>query len=246
MAALGVDQGHEVEISAAGAGAHEAVAAVQALAERGWDEVSTTQASAPVPQAVTGPANVVKDALDLSAYVAGVQEADRVADALNAVDDHLTGLAQGEPQGAIMGATRTLAHDPAIVTAVAKEVRGGASALDAVTTSLDRIADQFGGMSSDYLRERAQDVRSIKRMLLAALVGVPLTIPGLDRPGILVLDELDGATAAALDPAVTPGVVASRPGDRGHGAIIARAKGIAVETGRDITGISPGDEVSVG
>ncbi|HSN42882.1 MAG TPA: putative PEP-binding protein, partial [Propionibacteriaceae bacterium] len=82
-----------------------------------------------------------------------------------------------------------------------------------------------------YLRERGQDVRSLRRLLLLSLLGTLTDAPPTSEPSVLVVDELDAATASTLDPATTLGVVTTTGGATGHGVIVATSRGIPVLTG---------------
>lgn len=117
-----------------------------------------------------------------------------------------------------------------MLAAVRARIDDGEPAPAAVETEFATAAAQFDDLDDAYLRERGADVRSVSAMLQRSLVGLDEPVSD-GREHVLVVDELDAATAAGLDPAVTPAVVTVRGGATGHGVILASARGIAVVTG---------------
>ncbi len=255
LLALGATGGAELDLDVVGPDAPAALAAVVALADTGFGEAT---AGAPgLPQGVeSGEAGAESGAVESgavepserdiavgpvvrgeedvagvgSAYVQGGvgAERDRSAAAVTRVGEHLAGLAEGHPA---LAAQVALLGDPDLTTSVAADLAAGASAPDAWTGRLDAVAARIGALPDPYLRERAQDVRGIRRLLLSAFAGRPLETTAEGPPGILVVPELDAATASSLDPTRVLGVVTTAGGGTGHGVLVARARGIPVVTG---------------
>ena len=149
------------------------------------------------------------------------------------VDDFLADLAQtshGVP--GIIEAQRLLLADRELHHGVVGLITAGFSAVDAVEQHLTGMARSFDQFADAYLRERGQDVRSIRRLLLLALTGQPMIDHGPHEPRIWVLDELDAATAIRLDPRTCLGVITLSGGSSGHGVLTAQARGIPVLAGR--------------
>ena len=86
-------------------------------------------------------------------------------------------------------------------------------------------------LADPYQRERAADVRSVQRAVLQALTGTLEDEPDPDSPVVLVVDELDVATATSVDPGQVAGIVVAARGRTGHGAIVAGSRGIPLFTG---------------
>ena len=207
-----------------------------------------------------GPAYVVRDEVDLVQYQPGSigeeqgrsrAALDAVATALRRRRDALAGAdagAAGEGAG-ILEAHLALLDDDAIREDVDRRISGGEPAPAVWRDVLHRVAEDFEVLEDAYQRARAQDVRAIERQMLRALVQGAESVlatgdSALPTDAVLVVDELDPATAAGLDPAVA-GIVTVRGGDTGHGVIVARSRGIPVFTdgGEPAGAIQDGDTV---
>jgi phosphoenolpyruvate-protein phosphotransferase len=84
--------------------------------------------------------------------------------------------------------------------------------------------------------------------VLAALAGAGApedAVPAEGPPAVLVVRELDAATAATLDPHRVAGVVTLAGGDTGHGVLVARSRGIPVyhDAGPAAAAVAPGTVV---
>jgi phosphocarrier protein FPr len=162
------------------------------------------------------------------------------------VTAHLTTLAVPlGPQRGIFEAQEALLGDPDLAEELVADATSGTSAVDAVRARFAAVAADFDALTDPYLRERAQDIRSLERQVLLALTGATEQAT-TDAPHVLVVDELDAATAAALDPATTLGVVTTTGGATGHGVIVASSRGIPVLTGRsEAQGIGDGTLIGI-
>lgn len=269
VATLGLLRGHTVTATFAGPDADAARERFLSLAATDFGEAVEAgtepgaEAAPPAPmeavldpartgrQVALAPAVVRGGEIDTSAYVPGApdEEAARLTSALATVAARLLKLAEtaGRQRG-IFEAQEALLGDPDLAEHLAADAAAGMPAIDAVRTRFAADAADFDALPDPYLRERGQDVRSLERQVLLALLGSePETTA--NSPHILVVDELDAATAVGLDPSTTLGVVTTSGGATGHGVIVASSRGIPVLTGRadarDITdgtlvGIDPG------
>lgn len=151
--------------------------------------------------------------------------------------------AAGDPTG-LIGAQRALLADRELNHDIVSRITEGFSATDAVSSQLARAARAFDALTDPYLRERAQDLRGLRRLLLLALMGRPLVDEGPDEPHVWVVGELDAPTALRLDPRVCLGVITTG-GATGHGVLTARSRGIPVLAGRrDATKLVQGEPVA--
>ncbi|MFC6360455.1 HPr family phosphocarrier protein [Luteococcus peritonei] len=237
LGGLGVRGGDELRLVAHGP---EALLAVQRLLELATDDFGEDLTAAEMDdeldeaQAVAGLVHHLDLQVDTSGYAALAEpeaERARLLAATDAVDALLLELDGPGVQGQVMHALRGLLHDPGLVGALRTAVLGGASSARAVAEVYDRQVDVFASMDNPYLRERATDLRLLRRLLLAGLLGRELTLPELAPDSLLVVDELDAVTAAQLDPETCGGVVVLRAGRAGHGVEVATARGIAVVDG---------------
>jgi phosphotransferase system HPr (HPr) family protein len=199
-------------------------------------------------QVVLAPALVRGGGVDTTDYAPGApaEERTRLESAVAAVAAHLAVLATtGGPQRGIFEAQEALLGDPDLAEGLAADTASGTSAVDAVRARFAAVAADFDALTDPYLRERAQDIRSLERQVLLALTGTTEQAT-TDAAHILVVDELDAATAAALDPATTLGVVTTTGGATGHGVIVASSRGIPVLTGRsEAQGIADGTLIGI-
>ncbi|WP_238174570.1 phosphoenolpyruvate--protein phosphotransferase [Kribbella kalugense] len=234
VATLNAQQGHRVRVGASGPQADEALAAIEKLAAENFGD-EPAQKAAPAASGsgldvAIGPAVLVGAGVDLSGYVAGDNELGRLDDALGAVADELRELRDGTAEhGEIFEAHLALLNDRKVLDDVRTAISGGASAPAAWSEAYDGLAETFEGLEDGYQRERAQDVRAVRDRVLRALVGATSAAPV--ESGILVVPELDAATAATLDATRIAGIAVRAAGTTGHGVIVARSRGIPLITG---------------
>ncbi len=258
VAGLGLRAGHVLAASISGPDAAAALERFTALAATDFGEAVESASGGPaaaVPpapargtgrQIVVGPARVVATDVDTSAYVAGdrTTEQQRLTAALTGVTDHLAALADSA-HGDIFDAQAALLADPDLVDGMATDVAAGQSAIAAVDARTTALAGVFAALDDPYLRDRAEDVRSLRRLLLESLVGRSADAPAIAGAHVLVLGELDATTAARLDDD-TLAVVTTHGGATGHGVIVASSRGIPVLTGRaDLVGVTDGTVLAV-
>ncbi len=262
VATLDAREGNRLRVAASGAQADEAVRAFEALADRSFDDQPAPAAPAGRSRAAgsgldlaMGPALVRRAAVDLSGYQPGdaEQETERSRAAVAAVRQRLEGLERrtteesGADAGAIFAAHLALLDDPEVASGVDADLIAGRPAVDAWQERLDAVARGFDRLADPYQRERAADVRSVQTAVLRELTGQsePEQQAGGD-PIVLVVDELDAATAASIDVERVAGVAVIARGNTGHGVIIAASRGIPLITGvgRAADGVRSGQVVA--
>lgn len=174
-----------------------------------------------------------------SAYRPGdsAAEGERLEDAVAAVRERLEALAaQPGDAAAIFAAHLALLDDPQLREPAAAAIAQGSPAPRAWQHEVDAARARFEAMDDPYLRDRAQDVDSVGDRVTRAVLGLaePAAPGGAGDGGprrVLVVDQLDPATAAGLDARRIAAVVTLGGGATGHGVLIARARGIPVVTG---------------
>lgn len=267
VATLGLQKGHTLSATFSGADAEAARDRFIALAATDFGEAGEVESVETAPteseqpldldpartgrQVVLAPALVRSNEVDTSGYSPSspASEQHRLVTALAAVSSRLGELAGAlVSQRGIFEAQAALLGDPELTEGLAADIGSGASAVDAVRTRFAAAAADFDALTDPYLRERAQDIRSLERQVLLCLIG-KTDQDSPDAPHILVTDELDAATAAAIEVATTLGVITTTGGATGHGVIVASSRGIPVLTGRGeakhirtgtLVGIDPG------
>ncbi|WP_432894641.1 phosphoenolpyruvate--protein phosphotransferase [Kribbella sp. CA-245084] len=238
VATLNAQQGHRVRVGASGPQASDALAAIEELAAENFGDTPPTEpASSGAAAAVggsgldvaIGPAVLAGTGVDLGGYVAGDNELGRLHDALTTAGEQLRELRDTTPEhGDIFVAHLALLGDRKVLDAAERSISDGASATTAWQGVYDDLATTFEGLDDAYQRERAQDVRAVRDRVLRILVGATEESPA---DGILVVPELDAATAATLDATRIAGIAVRAAGTTGHGVIVARSRGIPLITG---------------
>lgn len=101
---------------------------------------------------------------------------------------------------------------------------------DAVKAVSDVLADKEQKMSlldSDYAKERADDIRSIKKKLIRKILGISdIDIAGIDYDYILVSKEITPSMLLAANPKYIKGIVSEAGSKTSHVAILSKNIGI--------------------
>ncbi|MFI7059454.1 dihydroxyacetone kinase phosphoryl donor subunit DhaM [Kribbella sp. NPDC050124] len=237
VATLNALQGHRLQVGASGPQTAEALAAIANLAEQNFGDSppagdatdSAVGASGSGLDVAIGPAVVVDAEVDLSGYSPGDDEQRRLEEALDVAGGQLERLRDGSTEhGGIFDAQLAMLRDRKPLGDIRAAISAGESAVAAWKQTYDKLARVFEGLDDAYQRERAQDVRSVRDRVLRVLTGDVVEGPA---EGILVVPELDAATAATVDAGRVAGIAVRAAGTTGHGVIVARSRGIPLITG---------------
>ena len=261
LSTLGVPCGDQIEVTASGRQAREALAAVAALVRRNFDEPkanpdveinpNTAGPTGASPGIGIGPKVSLPDAsftpIDRPALTPAAETA-RLRAAMEAarVDlvstrDHVARTA-GDHEAEIFDAHVLLLDDEQLVgTAVATVQRDAVTAEHAWKDAFADLASRFSVLADPYMRARAEDVRAVGAQVLAHLAGHAADQVALP-PGILVAADLTPAQTARLDPETILGIVTAGGSPLSHAAILARALGIpaVVGAGEGVLGVADG------
>lgn len=256
VATLGVLSGHDIEVRAVGDGADAVLRAIADLAARGFDEAPeapapepTRSASAPAgaimglpasPGVATGPAVRFRvprpdvsgaprsdprgEAATLDAAIAATRRD------IEEQRDVVT-RATGAGAAAIFSAHLLLLDDEALLGPARGAIAAGNPAARAWFDAAEAVARDWERLDDPYQRARSADVRSVAAQVVAHALGEPAPRPSLDRPGVLVAEDLSPAEAAALDPATALGVALASGGPTSHAAVLTRSLGIPCTVG---------------
>jgi phosphotransferase system enzyme I (PtsI) len=139
----------------------------------------------------------------------------------------------GEEYAGIFEAHQLIASDPSFVGPVEKVIREEAvNAGWAIDQVLEQLISRFEALPDDYLADRKLDVLDVATQILNALHGLDLgQLERLDRPVILVADDLPPSTAVQLPLDKMLGFALEMGGPTSHTTIIARSLGIPVIVG---------------
>jgi phosphocarrier protein FPr len=267
VATLAVLCGHDVEVSASGPQAHDAVDHLVALARRRFDEPDErSSAQVPLeklgagprpasPGIAIGPARMlVSPAIAEPEHGAVADEVRRdpdaewrrVVEAIASVRrdiERLRGLAareMGATDAGIFDAHLMLLGDTSMLADVKAAIVGGATATTAWRSTIAAVEAEWAALPDPYLRARAADVRAIGDDVLRAMTGAPRAT--ITERGILVAPDLTPADAAQLDRDLVLGIVLAHGSPSSHAAILARSRGIPaiVGVGGDILAVRDG------
>ncbi|WP_460661252.1 phosphoenolpyruvate--protein phosphotransferase [Kribbella swartbergensis] len=234
VATLNALQGHRLLVGASGPQAAEVLAAINELAAENFGdrpaEATAQLAGGSGLDVAIGPAVVLDADVDLSGYTPGDDEQGRLEHALASAATQLEVLRDSSPNhGGIFDAQLAMLRDRKPLGEIQAAVAQGTPAAVAWKQTYDELAKRFEGLDDAYQRERAQDVRSVRDRVLRALTGT--ATEEVTQDGILVLPELDAATAATVDATRIAGIAVRAGGTTGHGVIVARSRGIPLITG---------------
>jgi phosphotransferase system enzyme I (PtsI) len=170
---------------------------------------------------------------DITAEIERFREA--VATTVARIRDNQERAAQqmGEEYAAIFEAHQLIASDASLTGPVEDTIRServnAEWALDKVVAEL---VDRFEALANDYLSERKLDVLDVANQILKALQGIDIGhLQSLERPVILVADDLPPSAAVRLPLDKILGFALEMGGPTAHTTIIARSFGIPVIVG---------------
>ena len=146
----------------------------------------------------------------------------------------------------ILDATASMAHDPAMLTAVRRHLDEGHGPATAVTNAAAGFADALraaGGRVAD----RVTDLNSVRDRVVARLLGADTpALHDIDGQFVVAAVDLAPADAATLDPSRVVAIVTEQGGPLGHTAIVAGQLGLpCVVQVAGITAVDAGTLVAV-
>lgn len=127
-----------------------------------------------------------------------------------------------------------LLNDPMLRNDLKKHVERGDRADWALRQVVESYSNRFARMSDVYLRERAHDIRELGQRLLYFLHNSEQEQPRIDRPVILVANELTASLLASVPKEHLLAVVALEGAANSHAAILSRALGVPAVMGANV------------
>ena len=168
------------------------------------------------------------------AAVAGEQEALRRAalQVRHALEQARAGVPEGmDEYRDVIAAQMELARDPKLLDAAIRRVaHKKICAAWALSHTVDELCALFQGMDDPYLRDRAQDIRTVGLRLAECLAGRP-SGGGGDVPCILAAEDISPADVMELKPGSVLGILTQEGGLTSHTAILSRGMHIPALTG---------------
>ncbi len=200
VASLGIQQGHRIEVQAAGEHANDVLDALAALAETSFGDGATTPEApttadngdegadrSPAVESTMGSGleaaigvvwrpEVDVDAADYEPSGDNATEAERLSEAIASACRDLKDLIAttrahvGAAEAEIFEAHAALVQDVGLGGPARHEMERGVPAALAWQRAGELVAAQFDSLDDDYQRERAQDVRSVTMRVLRQLI----------------------------------------------------------------------------
>ncbi len=190
-----------------------------------------------------GPAFVFKPMVtaDLLTRKAGTpaSEVERFKIAQKAVLQHLHGIVEktkveiGVAESEIFEAHQMMVQDEELVSPILFAIeQERVSAEVAVVNSFKIQIHIFESSDSDYMRERALDLKDLEGQLLGELnPEAKMSLSHIKEPVILVAEDLTPSQTILLDRKNIRGLITEKGGETSHSAIIARTLGIPAVSG---------------
>jgi phosphocarrier protein FPr len=256
VATLGAIENHQIQISALGAEAAQALDALKALVEANFGEdpthsvvVAPTTISSNSGGAIPISEGVALGALfhyqppappipqDKAENLDG--EWHRLQTAVSITAREISQRARqlkttlGSEDAAIFDAHGLILQDPTLLDAARDGIfsRSENAAL-AWHYAVTQAADGFRALEDTYLQARAVDVEDVGRQVLFALSEKGAVAPmSFDKPVILCAPDLTPTETSLLDMKMVLGIITAGGGPTSHSAIISRALGIPAVAG---------------
>lgn len=152
-------------------------------------------------------------------------------DAIHALRTELhqrSGAAKDPVERALLAAHAQIANDPALWGILAREIRRGATAPQAVVVAAEQLAAGLRAAATAYVRERALDVQDIAMQLLDRLLpdDARATQIDLESDSVVFAEALTANQLLKMDRARLKGLVLGAVGQTSHTVILARNFGI--------------------
>ncbi len=155
----------------------------------------------------------------------------------------------GEEAAEIFKAQKMMLDDPELIGTVKKRLSDELINVESVLyDTAEAFACQLEAIEDEYLSARAVDIRDVSARCLRNLLGISETLAaGLEKPSIIVAQDLTPSDTVLLNKDFVLGFCTAKGGSTSHTAILARGLGIpaVVGAGDRVQEISQGDELVV-
>ncbi|OUL26573.1 phosphoenolpyruvate--protein phosphotransferase [Nostoc sp. T09] len=261
VATLGVRQGHELVITATGADADQALAALEALIANNFGEDDSILELAPAIENLTPvtsgelsgiaaspgvaiapvvhyqPASVTPTEYQVESVETEWQRLQTAIETARQQIQTLFSQASiqiGDAEATIFVAHLLFLEDPVLLEAVRQRIyEHHLNAEVAWQAVVDEVASSYHKLEDSYLQERVEDVVDVGQRVLRLLTGTAGNFLELAEPAILVATDLTPSDTIGLDPSKVLGICTTSGSATSHSAIIARTLGIPAVLGVD-------------
>ncbi len=150
----------------------------------------------------------------------------------------------GEKESQILEGHLMMLNDPFMLSQMQDNIEKGLTAEASVDTVCKIFYDMFSGVSDEFTRQRATDVKDIKDSLLRILLNVEsVDISSVPKGTVLIAKDFTPSMTSQINKNNVTALVTEIGGVTGHSAILARAMGIpAVISVNNVTSIVKNDQ----
>lgn len=137
---------------------------------------------------------------------------------------------------AIIDALIDVAQDTDFTGEIEAAIRKGQDAASAVMAVGTRLTESFEAMEDPYIRARGEDMRSVTRQIVLALIGqVDVSLADVPPGSVVVADEITAWDLAKARISDIAGIVCRKGAATSHVAIMARAYGVPAVLGTPVS-----------
>jgi len=162
--------------------------------------------------------------------------------ALNESEDQLAKLkaktleSAGHHEAEIFEAHLMMLHDPSLVDPIKTLIQEECyTALSASEKIYNQTIEMFESLEDEYLKQRAVDIRDIKKRVMSLLAGTNQSLSdsniSQEEGVVLVAHEITPSDTLEMDRAVLSGMLMMTGGETSHTAILAQSLGIPAMVG---------------
>lgn len=139
----------------------------------------------------------------------------------------------GEDKAQIFDAHLLVLNDPELTGPIEESIKNSkTNAETALQETTDMFIGMFESMDNEYMRERAADIKDVRKRVLSHLLGVTIPNPALiDKEVVVVAADLTPSDTAQLNRNFVKGFVTDIGGRTSHSAIMARSLEIPAVVG---------------
>ncbi|ANU28521.1 phosphoenolpyruvate--protein phosphotransferase [Planococcus versutus] len=138
-----------------------------------------------------------------------------------------------EKEAAIFGAHLLVLSDPELIGPITEKIKTeNVNAEFALQEATDMFIAMFEAMDNDYMKERAADIRDVRKRVLAHLLGVTVQSPSMISDKVIIIaEDLTPSDTVQLNAQFVKGFITDIGGRTSHSAILARTLEIPAVVG---------------
>lgn len=141
----------------------------------------------------------------------------------------------GDDKAKIFSAYKMLLEDPMLTEPIKAEIEAGKEPVAAITDISESMASILASKGNEYMKQRADDIRYIGKILSDAVLGIEneFSFPDDDEKYIIAAHELTPVDTMLFDRNKLAGFITEKGGATSHTVILAKSIGIPAVVGAD-------------